>query len=48
MSFAGFFKNYLFLLIFAALGLHCFAWAFSSCSEWGLLLLRAHYCGTWA
>ena len=37
----GFFKNYLFLLIFAALGLHCFAWAFSSCGEWGLLLLRA-------
>ena len=23
----------------ATLGLHCFAWAFSSCGEWGLLFI---------
>ena len=23
----------------AALGLHCFMWAFFSCSEWGLLFV---------
>ena len=30
---------YLFL---AALGLHCCAWAFSSCGEWGLLFVAVH------
>ena len=29
-------KNYVFL---AVLGLHCFTWAFSSCSEQGLLFI---------
>ena len=23
----------------AALGLHCYTWAFSSCGEWGLLFV---------
>ena len=33
------------LLFLPVLGLHCFVvWAFSSCSEWGLL----SYCGVWA
>ena len=26
----------------AALGLHCCAWAFSSCGEWGLLFIAVH------
>ena len=26
----------------AALGLHCYAWAFSSCGEWGLLFIALH------
>ena len=30
---------YLFLV---ALGLHCCAWAFSSCGEWGLLFITLH------
>ena len=30
---------YLFYLFLAALGLHCCAWAFSSCGEWGLLFV---------
>ena len=29
---------YLFLFL-AVLGLHCCAWAFSSCGEWGLLFV---------
>ena len=32
---SGFLKiNYYYF--FAALGLHCYRWAFSSCDEWGL------------
>ena len=34
----------------AALGLHCYSRAFSSCSEWGLLFLvegATLPCGTW-
>ena len=37
--------KYLFLVV---LGLHCYAWAFSSCGEWGLLsscVARASHCG---
>ena len=38
-----FFKIYLFIYLFlAALGLHCCAWAFSSCGERGLLLVVVH------
>ena len=33
------FKFYLFL---AALGLRCCAWAFSSCSKWGLRFITVH------
>ena len=35
---------YLFIisLFLAALGLHCCAWAFSSCGERGLLLFAVH------
>ena len=40
--FFSFFKKI--YLILAMLGLHCCVWAFSSCSEWGLL----SSCGTWA
>ena len=29
----------LFILFLASLGLHCCMWAFSSCSEWGLLFV---------
>ena len=29
-------------LFLAALGLHCFAWAFSSCGERGLLFVAVH------
>ena len=32
----------LFDLFLAALGLHCCAWAFSSCREWGLLFIVVH------
>ena len=35
----NFFKDYLF---FAALGLHCYAWAFSCCSEQGILFVAVH------
>ena len=36
-------KFYLFIYSFlAALGLCCCAWAFSSCSEWGLLFVAVH------
>ena len=31
------YSSVLFILFLAALGLRCCAWAFSSCSEWGLL-----------
>ena len=31
-----------FFFLMAVLGLHCCAWAFSSCSEWGLLLVAVH------
>ena len=38
-----FFKINLFIYLFlAALGLRCCAWAFSSCSEWGLLFIAVH------
>ena len=33
---------YFMYLFLAALGLHCCAWAFSSCSEPGLLLVAVH------
>ena len=35
----GFFFFLFFLLSLAVLGLRCCAWAFSSCSEWGLLFV---------
>ena len=36
-----FFFNYFYLFIYlAALGLHCRAWAFSSCGEQGLLFIE--------
>ena len=31
-----------FFFFLAALGLHCCIWAFSSCSEWGLLFIEVH------
>ena len=42
--------------LLAALGLRCCSWAFSSCGEWGLLLVVVHgllivgasRCGAWA
>ena len=34
--------NLLIYLFLAALGLHCCVWAFSSCSEWGLLFIAVH------
>ena len=34
-----FFKNFIYLLFLAALGLRCCAWAFSSCGERGLLFV---------
>ena len=39
--FPPFFKKILFIIIiiFAALGLHCCGWAFSSCCERGLLFV---------
>ena len=37
-----FFKNKFIYLFLAALGLHCCAWAFSSCGEWGLLFVAVH------
>ena len=40
-SFFKFFINLL-ILFLAALGLHCCVWAFSSCSEWGLLFVVVH------
>ena len=40
LFFFSFFKTYLFIYLFlAALGLHCCMWAFSSCSERGLLFV---------
>ena len=47
---------YFIYLFLATLGLHCYVWAFSSCREWGLLLLKStgsrcrdfSSCGTWA
>ena len=40
-----FLREIIFIHLFlAVLGLHCFAWAFSSCSGWGLL----SSCGVWA
>ena len=35
----GFKKNYLFYLFLSALSLCCYAWAFSSCGEWGLFFI---------
>ena len=37
-----FFKIYFIYLFLAVLGLHCCAQAFSSCGEWGLLLVAVH------
>ena len=37
----NFFFNLFYYLFLAALGLRCCAWAFSSCSEWGLLFVAA-------
>ena len=34
------FLNFYLLIYLAALGLHCCARAFSSCSEWGLLFVE--------
>ena len=34
-------KIYVFYFL-AALGLHCYTWAFSSCSQWGLLFVAVH------
>ena len=33
------FFNFIFIIFLAALGLRCCVWAFSSCSEWGLLFV---------
>ena len=30
---------YIYLFFLAALVLHCFMWAFSSCGEWGMLFV---------
>ena len=30
---------WIFFFFLATLGLHCFAWAFSSCGGWGLLFI---------
>ena len=38
-----FFFNYLLIYLLAALGLHCCAWAFSSCGEQGLFFVAV--CG---
>ena len=55
--FFNFLKIYLFYLFLAVLGLRCRAWAFSSCSEQGLLFVVVHRllicggfscCGAWA
>ena len=54
-----FFFNFIYFILFlAALGLHCCAWAFSSCGEQGLLFVAVHRlliavggfscCGAWA
>ena len=45
MNFLSFFflKEHLFIYLLAALGFRCCAWAFSSCSERGLLF--AAVCG---
>ena len=45
---AVFYYYYYLFYIFAALGLHCFSWAFSSCGKWGPLSScgeRASHCG---
>ena len=36
------FKNYLFINFLVELDLHCYAWAFSSCNEQGLLFFAMH------
>ena len=36
------FRNLLINLFLAELGLCCWAWAFSSCGEWGLLFVVVH------
>ena len=44
-AFILFFKNFFVFFIYlfmAALGLHCCAWAFSSCGERGLLFVAVH------
>ena len=35
-------ESSLFIYLLVALGLHCFAWAFSSCCEMGLLFIVMH------
>ena len=35
-------ESSLFIYLLVALGLHCFAWAFSSCGEMGLLFIVVH------
>ena len=42
MSSAHFWIGYFCFLFLAALGLCCCVWAFSSCSEWGLLFVVVH------
>ena len=32
----------IFFFFLAELGLHCCAWAFSNCGEWGLLFIVVH------
>ena len=36
------FLNKFIYLFLAVLGLRCYAWAFSSCGEWGLLFVAVH------
>ena len=46
ISSASFFKNplkdYLFVLLLAVLGLHCYVQTFCSCSKWDLSLVAVH------
>ena len=43
VGFILFFNKYIYLFLFlAVLGLRCCAWAFSSCSEQGLLFVAVH------
>ena len=43
LSFSFFKFDFLKINLFlAVLGLHCCAWAFSSCGEWGLVFVAVH------